>query len=167
MRATFPIDQRFACNVAARYMERLKLLQDSVPAQPIEYVHGLTVFLTKCILAEMPVLVGGSSPPAPVVLTSTRMSARNKRIQERSSHVNVYELAFLRILSACMSATIKVVTQRSLEPLFFKGTRYACFSVMYITRRSHGHDAPRYVYELLEQEWGARSMGTLHMDRVA
>ena len=49
---------------------------------------GETCPRTHFILAEILVLVGGTIPPVPAVLASTRIAARLKRVQKHSSHVN-------------------------------------------------------------------------------
>ena len=49
---------------------------------------------TRFSLAEILVLAGGAIPPAPAVPTSTRISARLKRVQEHSSPVSVWPFHF-------------------------------------------------------------------------
>ena len=58
------------------------------------------MFPTLFIPAEIPVLVGGAILPVPTVPTSTRISARQKRVQEHVSRVNIVATACRRLTLA-------------------------------------------------------------------
>ena len=74
---------------------RCPVAQEAVPSGPgtPSILTGELCPWTHFSLAEFLVLVGGAIPPAPVVPTSTRISARMKYVQGHNSAVSTSQLS--------------------------------------------------------------------------